>query len=83
MLSEVGVDKTKKWLDQDMLGCLNKFFYLANTVEFIRDPEVSWLRVVSARMLSKQVDCNGVMFVFFLKLADKGFVRAFIWSAPH
>ena len=40
MFEDVGIEKTKQWLNQDMLGCLNKFFQLCNTSDFLKDREV-------------------------------------------
>ena len=51
MLSDVGLDKTKLWLKQDMLGCLNKFFQLCNTADYLKDPEVSWLQHLDKHVL--------------------------------
>jgi hypothetical protein len=41
MFEDVGIEKTKQWLNQDMMGCLNKFFQLCNTSDFLKDREVS------------------------------------------
>ena len=51
MLSDVGLEKTKQWLKQDMLGCLNKFFQLCNTADYLKDPEVSWLQHLDKHVL--------------------------------
>jgi len=51
MFEDVGSEKTKQWLKQDMLGCLNKFFQLCNTADYLKDPEVSWLQHLDKHVL--------------------------------
>ena len=78
MLSDVGLEKTKQWLKQDMLGCLNKFFQLCNTDDFLKDPEVSWLQSLCKHVLVTKLVCN----MAWVSIADQKFVRVALWAAP-
>ena len=76
MLSDVGLEKTKQLLKQDMLGCLNKFFQLCNTADYLKDPEVSWLQNLHKHVLFTKLVCN----MTWVSIADQKFVRVALWQ---
>ena len=41
----LGMEETKKWLDLDIVGCLQTFFIECTKVEWLNDPEVLFLEV--------------------------------------
>ena len=79
MLSDVGLEKTKQWLKQDMLGCLNKFFQLCNTADYLKDPEVSWLQHLHKHVLFTKLVCNTT----WVSIADQKFVRVALGAAQN
>ena len=45
MFVGLGFDKVKMWLEQDIVGCLQKFFIDCQKGDVLKDPEVLFFKV--------------------------------------
>jgi len=68
MFEDVGIEKTTQWLKQDMLGCLNKFFCLCNTSDYLKDREYveySRIQIKNMHMFLKHSTLPTALFLIF------------------
>ena len=75
----LGIEETQKWIDTDIVGCLQSFFIECQKGDWLKDPEVLFMEY---RMGDHRMNMPGLkkLFCFCPNLPP---MRNSLWIAPH
>ena len=72
----IGEEQTQKWLDTDIVACLQNFFVKCQTGNYLDDPEVNLFE-----LFIDVINVRGLLMWFCFCSGEKS-VGNIVWTAP-